>query len=82
MNTHSPTPWRVGDTGWDGDGSAGIEILDADGEMVAFVVHWTADWKIIHEPSDRDRANAEVIVAAVNALHAPQPQGSTDEGKP
>jgi hypothetical protein len=62
-----PTPWKVGDVEYEGDGIAGIEILDAEGVMVAFVTSWKPPRSISHEVTDQDRARAEQIVRVVNA---------------
>ena len=66
----SPTPWKVGEDGWEGDGGAGVIIDDAQGKMVAFVASWSGSWDTPcgDKPTARDRANAELIVAAVNAV--------------
>ena len=52
--THSPTPWRVGTNG---------HVVDADGVQVAIIDHGSGAHSV-------KRANAKMIVEAVNAYMA------------
>lgn len=63
---HSPTPWRIGLDTYGTNGN-GLEIRNAEGTVIVLVAIWSNP-PSAQDFTDRNRANAELIVAAVNAV--------------